>query len=141
MKNEYANHRKQYFDTTCSSSLAAWGLVSSPSQVSVFKEVTMSHTILLVQPNPRPDTRTYSDYESLNECLEGICKIYEEHLKRQNPDCPSITYDISQLFDFVDQLTDLSCLVYQKNQGSYAPHNKDWLKEKIYIMLRKQAGR
>ncbi|XP_011421062.1 enhancer of rudimentary homolog [Crassostrea angulata] len=101
----------------------------------------MSHTILLVQPNPRPDTRTYSDYESLNECLEGICKIYEEHLKRQNPDCPSITYDISQLFDFVDQLTDLSCLVYQKNQGSYAPHNKDWLKEKIYIMLRKQAGR
>jgi hypothetical protein len=30
-----------------------------------------SHTILLVQPNSRPDTRTYSDYESLNECLEG----------------------------------------------------------------------
>lgn len=43
--------------------------------------------------------------------LSGICKIYEEHLKRQNPDCPSITYDISQLFDFIDQLTDLSCLV------------------------------
>lgn len=98
-----------------------------------------SHTILLVQPNSRPDTRTYSDYESLNECLEGICKIYEEHLKRQNPDCPSITYDISQLFDFIDQLTDLSCLVFQKNLGSYLPHNKDWLKEKIYILLRKQA--
>ena len=30
-----------------------------------------SHTILMVQPNTRPDTRTYSDYESLNECLEG----------------------------------------------------------------------
>jgi hypothetical protein len=44
--------------------------------------------------------------------ITGVCKIYEEHLKRQNPNTPSITYDISQLFDFVDQLADLSCLVY-----------------------------
>merc|ERR1711946_84792 len=76
--------------------------------------IKMSHTILLVQPGPKPETRTYSDYESVNECMEGVCKIYEEHLKRLNPNTPSITYDISQLFDFIDQLTDLSCLVYQK---------------------------
>lgn len=30
---------------------------------------------------------------------------------------------------------------YQKSFGTYVPHNKDWLKEKIYIMLRKQAGK
>ena len=64
----------------------------------------MSHTILLVQPGIKPETRTYSDYESVNECMEGVCKIYEEHLKRTNPNLPSITYDISQLFDFVDQV-------------------------------------
>merc|ERR1712071_699195 len=80
-----------------------------------------------------PETRTYSDYESVNECMEGVCKIYEEHLKRLNPNTPSITYDISQLFDFIDQLTDLSCLVYQKISNTYAPYNKDWIKEKIYI--------
>ncbi|GBP30960.1 Probable RNA-directed DNA polymerase from transposon BS [Eumeta japonica] len=62
-----------------------------------------SHTILLVQPGARPETRTYSDYESVNDCMEGVCKIYEEHLKRRNPNTPTITYDISQLFDFVDQ--------------------------------------
>ena len=65
-----------------------------------------------MQPGPNPETRTYSDYESVNECMEGVCKIYEEHLKRLNPNTPSITYDISQLFDFIDQLTDLSCLVW-----------------------------
>lgn len=65
----------------------------------------MSHTILLVQPGPRPETRTYSDYESVNECMEGVCKIYEEHLKRRNPNTPTITYDISQLFDFLDQVS------------------------------------
>jgi Enhancer of rudimentary len=71
----------------------------------------MSHTILLVQPGARPETRTYSDYESVNECMEGVCKIYEEHLKRRNPNTPTITYDISQLFDFVDQVRPRKTLV------------------------------
>ncbi|KAK6191491.1 hypothetical protein SNE40_003166 [Patella caerulea] len=101
----------------------------------------MSHTILLVQPHSRPDTRTYSDYESLNECLEGVCKIFEEHLKRLNPDQQSITYDISQLFEFIEQLADLSCLVQQKSTGLYVPHNKEWVKQGIYSMLRKQAAK
>ena len=30
----------------------------------------MAHTILLVQPGIKPETRTYSDYESVNECME-----------------------------------------------------------------------
>jgi hypothetical protein len=25
--------------------------------------------------------------------------------------------------------------------GKYEPHNKEWVKEKIYVMLRKQAGK
>ena len=42
----------------------------------------------------------------------GVCKIFEEYLKKSNPSTPSITYDISQLFDYIDNLSDLSCLVY-----------------------------
>ncbi|EDV33781.1 uncharacterized protein Dana_GF19121 [Drosophila ananassae] len=99
----------------------------------------MSHTILLVQPGTRPETRTYCDYESVNECMEGVCKIYEEHLKRRNPNTPTITYDISQLFDFIDTLMDISCMVYQKSTNTYAPYNKDWIKEKIYVLLRQAA--
>jgi hypothetical protein len=99
----------------------------------------MSHSILLIQPSS-PESRTYSDYESVNDCLEGVCRIYEEHLKRRNPQVAQITYDISQLFDFVDQLRDLSVLVYQKSSNTYAPYSKEWIKEKIYILLRKAAG-
>ena len=58
--------------------------------------------------------RTYSDYESVNECMEGVCKIYEDHSKQTNPNIPWITYDFSQFFEFNDQLADPSCLVYQK---------------------------
>jgi hypothetical protein len=30
---------------------------------------------LLVQPTPRPESRTWSDYETTGECMEGICKV------------------------------------------------------------------
>lgn len=35
------------------------------------------------------------------------------------------------------------CLLprYQKSTNSYAPYNKDWIKEKIYVLLRRQAAR
>ncbi|CAO2589261.1 Enhancer of rudimentary homolog [Lemmus lemmus] len=32
-----------------------------------------------------------------------------------NSNSPTITYDISQLFDFIDDLADLSCFVYQSD--------------------------
>ncbi len=31
----------------------------------------MSHTILLLQSTSKLDSRTYSDYESVDQCLEG----------------------------------------------------------------------
>ncbi|KAB0382606.1 hypothetical protein FD755_004523 [Muntiacus reevesi] len=99
----------------------------------------MSHTILLVQPTKRPGGRTYADCESVNECKEGVCNMYEDHLKRMSPNSPSITCDISQLFDFIDDLADLSCLVYQADTQTYQPYKKDWIKEKIYMLLRRQA--
>ncbi len=53
---------------------------------------------------------------------------------------PSITYDISELFQFIDEITDLSCLVFQKQIGQYKPHNKEWIKQEIFQLLRKQAA-
>lgn len=101
----------------------------------------MSHTIVLIQPNSKAESRTYSDYETVNEAMEGICRLFEDHLKRENPSAPSITYDIHQLFDFVDSLTDLSCLVFQRTTNTYAPYSKEWIKERIYTLLRKQVER
>ena len=59
--------------------------------------MSTTHTILLVQPTKKPEGRTYSDYESVNDCMEGVCRIYEEHLKKENPSSSQITYDIAQV--------------------------------------------
>ncbi|KAF0023615.1 hypothetical protein F2P81_024245 [Scophthalmus maximus] len=123
---------------TCAPCLVMTGPVMPGWSASTMTPAA-SHTILLVQPTKRPEGRTYADYESVNECMEGVCKMYEEHLKRMNPNSPSITYDISQLFDFIDDLADLSCLVYRADTQTYQPYNKDWIKEKIYVLLRRQA--
>ncbi|XP_048193697.1 enhancer of rudimentary homolog [Perognathus longimembris pacificus] len=96
----------------------------------------ISHTTLLVQPTKKPEGRTYADYESVNEYMEGVCK---EHLMRMNPNSPSSMYDIRQLFDFIDDLANLSCLVYRADTQTYQPYNKYWIKEKIYMLLHWQA--
>ncbi|CAG0913116.1 unnamed protein product [Notodromas monacha] len=116
-------------------------VVGSSCVVITGSVIKMSgHTIMLIQSGNRLDTRSYSDFDSLTECLEGICRLYEEHLKRSSPTTPSITYDISQLFDFIDDLPDLSVLAYNSEHNMYAPYGKDWVKEKIYVMLRRQAA-
>ena len=50
-------------------------------------------------------------FYDLSNMISGVCKIFEEYLKRMNPNAPSITYDISDLFEFIEKLADLSCLV------------------------------
>ena len=32
---------------------------------------------------------------------------------------------------------DLSALVYDGKTNNYVPHNKDWIKEKVFAMLKK----
>ncbi|XP_041467888.1 enhancer of rudimentary homolog [Lytechinus pictus] len=101
----------------------------------------MAHTILLIQPDA-PMSKTYADYSSIKECMEGICRIFEEHLKTCHPSSPSITYDISELFEFIDNMTDISCLVLDtETKCNYVPKNKLWIKEKIYVTLSKEAAK
>uniref|UniRef100_A0A0M3I1S9 Enhancer of rudimentary homolog n=2 Tax=Ascaris TaxID=6251 RepID=A0A0M3I1S9_ASCLU len=96
----------------------------------------MSHTVLLIQTSPLPQSRSWIDYETLDECLDDICEIFELHRKNQNRHLRSVPYDVSQLFEFIDRLADLSCFVWHAASGMYAPHNKQWIKEQIYIFLR-----
>lgn len=42
----------------------------------------------------------------------GICALYERKLKEINPAIRNISYEISDLYNFIDGLADLSALVY-----------------------------
>jgi len=97
------------------------------------------HTILLIQFTNSRATRTYADYESVTEAMSGICQLFEEKLKKENPNTRNITYDIRDLYNYIDGLGDLACLVYSPQNMAYTPHNKEWIKERVLAHLKKMA--
>uniref|UniRef100_A0A914QXT1 Enhancer of rudimentary homolog n=1 Tax=Panagrolaimus davidi TaxID=227884 RepID=A0A914QXT1_9BILA len=98
----------------------------------------MSHTILLVQATDNVESRTWTDYETTVECLEAICKIYEEHLKKLNPVGSLISYEATDLLKFLDRLADISILVLSRRTHTYIPKSRDWIKSEIFSLLRQQ---
>ena len=50
-----------------------------------------------------------------------------------------MTYDVSQLFAYLDTLKDLGALVYNVNIKAYEPKGRDWIKQQVYATLKGQA--
>ena len=69
------------------------------------------HTLLLVQYNLSASSRTFLDFDSVPAAMDGVCGLYEKELRALNPNQQNITYDIADLYAYVDQLADISCLV------------------------------
>ena len=44
--------------------------------------------------------------------MDGVCQMFEKRLKELNPQMRSITYDINDLYHYIDVLPDLSALVF-----------------------------
>lgn len=44
--------------------------------------------------------------------MAGICGLYERKIRDINPMIPNITYDITDLYNFIDGLADISALVW-----------------------------
>mmetsp|Transcript_80958 Transcript_80958/g.203724 ORF Transcript_80958/g.203724 Transcript_80958/m.203724 type:complete len:109 (+) Transcript_80958:183-509(+) len=97
------------------------------------------HTIVLMQFDEARESRTYVDYEAIPAALDGVCQLYEQSLKAANPHLKSITYDISDLFGYIDGLGDLCCLVFNPPSNSYIPHNREWIKARVFEHLREQV--
>jgi len=54
------------------------------------------------------------DFPAVNQALDAIVKMYEHKLKELNPSVRNITYDISDLNNFLDSLQDVCALVWVK---------------------------
>uniref|UniRef100_A0A182NL60 Enhancer of rudimentary homolog n=1 Tax=Anopheles dirus TaxID=7168 RepID=A0A182NL60_9DIPT len=99
----------------------------------------MSHVILLVQIGSHLETRSFSDYGSLHDCLNHVCIVFEKMLRARYPHKSYITYDLEQLFRYIDEYHEICCLVYENSTGTYKPYSRVWIKDQIYHMLEKVA--
>ena len=78
--------------------------------------------------------------EAENALSSMITEEREKRLKEMYPERREIDYDVSDLYNYIDALGDLSALVYEPNINAYAPQNKEWIKKKCFTHLKKQAG-
>jgi hypothetical protein len=93
--------------------LPCFPLAARSSSAAFVQAAAMNrHTILLVQPTGGKASRTFSDYENVHGALDGVCSMFEKRLKELNPQMRSITYDINDLYHYIDTLPDLSALVF-----------------------------
>lgn len=69
------------------------------------------HTIILIQYTGSFESRSYLDFPTVGASLDAIVKMYEHKLKELNPSVAHITYDISDLYNFLDHLNDICALV------------------------------
>ena len=51
------------------------------------------------------------DFPSVGGALDAVVKMYEHKLKELNPNVQNITYDINDLYTFIDGLYDICALV------------------------------
>jgi len=97
------------------------------------------HTIVLVQFDETRESRSYLDYDSVPDALDGICQLYEQSLKVRYPNKDSVTYDVEDLFSFVESVGDLCCFVFSEGTSAYVPHNKNWIKRQVFDHLKSQV--
>lgn len=57
------------------------------------------------------ETRTYYLYDTLTDASDGILKMFEKKLRSENPCETTFTYDIGQVFEFIEHFADISCVV------------------------------
>ncbi|EPZ37050.1 hypothetical protein ROZALSC1DRAFT_29616 [Rozella allomycis CSF55] len=66
--------------------------------------------------------------------------MYEYRLKDINPYVKNITYDVRDLHNYIDHLEECCALVFSQELKAYIPHDKEWIKAKVYNHLRKIAN-
>ncbi|XP_039018798.1 enhancer of rudimentary homolog [Hibiscus syriacus] len=98
------------------------------------------HTIILMQTSQSRATRTFMDYDSISQAMDGIRGLYERKLKDLNPASGNITYDIADLYNFIDGLADMSDLVYDHRIQAFLPNDRERIKQKLFQHLKDAFG-
>ncbi|KAI9193737.1 putative enhancer of rudimentary [Polychytrium aggregatum] len=99
-----------------------------------------THTILLIQKNQNKNSRTYEEFQTVDEAAEELIRMYEDRLKELNPNLRQIHYDVNDLNKWIDSIHDICGLVFNSARCSYEPHDREWLKSIILVSLKKAAG-
>eukprot|EP00826_Nyctotherus_ovalis_P034377 TRINITY_DN2853_c0_g1_i3.p2 TRINITY_DN2853_c0_g1~~TRINITY_DN2853_c0_g1_i3.p2 ORF type:complete len:132 (-),score=39.47 TRINITY_DN2853_c0_g1_i3:47-442(-) len=87
-----------------------------------------STCILLIKMLKDENSRFYLDYASQSEAAHGVTRLYEQMLKQKNPDKDKLTYLLNDVFDFINQIHEITLLQYDTELKGFKPHGREWIK-------------
>ena len=92
---------------------------------------------MLVQFVENEESRTYIDTKTPYEAFETICRLYENYeIQKRGPQTEHFEYELKELIAFVDQLYDLSMMIFNNKAAGYTSHGKAWIKAMLHVYLR-----
>ncbi len=102
------------------------------------------HSLLLVQFTQSEDSRTYLDFDKIENGCESLLRIYESVMikkkkEEEHNDEGKLEYELSDFLKFLDSLYDLGALVYSDKATGYMAHGREWMKAKIYSYMKDKS--
>ena len=91
--------------------------------------VQNGHTIVLLQAEPDKNSRTFYDFQTLAGSMAGIAQIFENQLRALNPHARELKYNLSDMYEYIDRLPDISLLVFDSRSKKYEPCGKEAIKK------------
>ncbi|CAO3664386.1 unnamed protein product [Umbelopsis ramanniana] len=70
--------------------------------------------------------------------MDHIATLYEQRLQKENPRLAQLQYRAQDLLQFIDNHREFVALVFSPAHQNYAPHDKEWIKEKLLNHLGRQ---
>ena len=63
------------------------------------------HGVLIYQYTSDIRTKAWRDFTSVTDCVSYLIELYERWLRKENPNKPKITYNITDLYQYVDSVS------------------------------------
>ena len=60
-----------------------------------------------MQMNSSAYSRTYIDFDSIGDGVDGLFQVYEQHLRKINPEDEELNYEFTHFVEFLDDLPNL----------------------------------
>ncbi|GAQ82561.1 enhancer of rudimentary protein [Klebsormidium nitens] len=98
------------------------------------------HTIMLYQLQKAQGSRTWESHDTISAAMDALCARFEKLLKERSPNVRNITYDVSDLFGYIDSLYDISALVLDEELSAYIPCDRKWIQNKALQHLKQMAA-
>ncbi|OII71387.1 uncharacterized protein cubi_00765 [Cryptosporidium ubiquitum] len=98
------------------------------------------HTLLLIQYSNNISTRSYMDYDSVSQAVDGVCQIYEQSIKCAFSNLKEVTYSIEDLVKYINSLYDICMLTRDGSNRRYIPHDRKWIIDQIYLKMKRRAA-